>query len=330
MLYRVAVARQRRHDARETQERLHSRLLAAPAARIFTHGRSVVFVGYTVSRLRSVHPPLPQPALPPPDSTARHGAGVRAGGRHAMTPSPIQTNPDAQAAAAPGVRIARGILCSPRAWLPLLDTSNDEIRLGASTERHDSPGLSLMVGERVAVCRAGCLPSMPCVAGRASGFHAALTPTRDGDRRFIRAIEGRDNSPAACRRRTPAASGRRAQRAQCRCWRARCRHFRVREAQQIFAAYHLEHDRAESPAAAATLDRGAVRLGYSFTNAKRYGYSISRESGVRPASSPNWRDGTRRRRHVHARARTDIRGFVPLGLAPRHARPAWFGGRVRR
>ncbi len=92
---------------------------------------------------------------------------------------------------------------------------------------------------------------------------------------------------------------------------------RVRQAQQIFGAYHLEHDRAESAAAVGTLDRGAVRLGWSFTNAKRYGYSISRESGVAAGVVSELGGAALGGDGTSTLVRADVRGFVPMG--PRHA-----------
>jgi len=94
----------------------------------------------------------------------------------------------------------------------------------------------------------------------------------------------------------------------------------VRRRQSVFAAVHLSNERfdcseCELPVDA-SIERRAVRAGWTFANAKEYGYSISPEHGVTASVaselSPRSFGSTGDATAVIA----DLRGFLPA--APRH------------
>jgi len=315
VLYRVAL-----HGEGTTPreaERLPSPAGGARSPDIAPDGQSIVFVGYTAAGSDLFTLPLPpSPALPPPAGSpaATDLASVPAAGTMVPTTIPNEPLPP------PGAPYRPWRSLAPRAWLPLLDTSNDEVRLGASTSGIDPLGYhSWAASVSWSVARD---PALDAVApGARPDFTLAYAYARwqpslyaqfqdETTPLLLPSADGSSVQAIALRERSVDVG-------------AVLPVLRVREAQQIFAAYHFEHDRAESPAAAAMLDRGAVRLGYSFANAKRYGYSISRESGISAGlvtelgGTALGGDGT------STLVRTDIRGFVPLG--PRHAMLAMRG-----
>jgi len=303
-LYRVAV-----NGSGDTPPSAERWLAPAGGARspdLSPDGRVVVFVGYTADGFDLFSAPLPAPA----GSDARPERPDLAA--DALTPS--SQTPDAQPAAAAGAPYRPWKSLLPRAWLPLVDTSNDEVRLGAATAGTDPLGYHVWAASvSWSVARDTALD--PVSPGARPDFtvsyaYARWRPTLyaqiedETTPLLLPSADGSSVAAVALRQRSVDAG-------------AFLPFLRVRHAQQIFGAYHFEHDRAESANAAATLDRGAVRLGYSFANAKRYGYSISRESGVTAGlvselgGTALGGDGT------STLVRTDVRGFVPLG--PRHA-----------
>jgi hypothetical protein len=92
---------------------------------------------------------------------------------------------------------------------------------------------------------------------------------------------------------------------------------RVRWSQTLFAAWRLEHRAVEGGADRATAQQGALRAGWALATAKRFGYSISPERGVRTgiafesARRAFGSDADTSLLHV------DFRAFVPGW--PRHA-----------
>jgi Omp85 superfamily domain/WD40-like Beta Propeller Repeat len=88
---------------------------------------------------------------------------------------------------------------------------------------------------------------------------------------------------------------------------------RVRWVHTALAAYHVERLTTDTPATSATLMRAGVRTAWSFTSARRYGYSISQEDGVTLAVTGEFvRPGLGADASADA-VTADVRAFLPLG-----------------
>jgi dipeptidyl aminopeptidase/acylaminoacyl peptidase len=93
-----------------------------------------------------------------------------------------------------------------------------------------------------------------------------------------------------------------------------------RRTQSVFGAFHASGDRFEcgacAPVVDRTIQRHALRTGWSFNSARLYGYSISPEHGVTASIAGEWSPrafgSTGNSRAIVA----DLRGFAPL--SPRH------------
>jgi len=89
---------------------------------------------------------------------------------------------------------------------------------------------------------------------------------------------------------------------------------RVRWVQTALVAYHLEGLTQTTAAAQADLSRAGVRASWSFTSARRYGYSISDEDGFTLAATGEFlRPGLGSDGDADA-ATLDARAYLPLGL----------------
>jgi Tol biopolymer transport system component len=93
-----------------------------------------------------------------------------------------------------------------------------------------------------------------------------------------------------------------------------------RRTQSLFASVHASTERFEclecAPARNVAVDRRAVRVGWSFTTARTYGYSISREDGLRAAVSAEWVPRAFGSTGASRSVVLDFRGYAPAG--PRH------------
>lgn len=88
---------------------------------------------------------------------------------------------------------------------------------------------------------------------------------------------------------------------------------RVRWVQTALVAYHLEGLTQQTAATRAELTRAGIRSSWSFTSARRYGYSISDEDGVTLAVTGEMlRDGLGSDGRSDA-VTGDARAYVPLG-----------------
>lgn len=91
---------------------------------------------------------------------------------------------------------------------------------------------------------------------------------------------------------------------------------RVRWAHTVLAAYHVEQFSTTTAAAASDLRRAGVRTAWTFSSAKRYGHSISAESGITAAATAEIvRDGLGADGSAEAYT-GDLRAYVPIW--PRH------------
>jgi outer membrane protein assembly factor BamA len=91
----------------------------------------------------------------------------------------------------------------------------------------------------------------------------------------------------------------------------------VRHSETWLASYRFDRASVTGPFDEGEARRGSVRAGWSFTNAHRYGYSISQEGGVAAGVTSEL---TRPAFGADASAsflRADLRAYAPLG--PRHA-----------
>jgi hypothetical protein len=92
---------------------------------------------------------------------------------------------------------------------------------------------------------------------------------------------------------------------------------RVRWAHTVLAAYHVEQFSTTTTRAASELQRAGLRTAWTFSSAKRYGHSISAESGITAAATAEIvRDGLGADGSAEAYT-GDIRAYVPIW--PRHA-----------
>ncbi len=88
---------------------------------------------------------------------------------------------------------------------------------------------------------------------------------------------------------------------------------RVRWVHTALAAYHVERLTTDTPATSDTLTRAGVRTAWTFTSARRYGYSISQEDGVTMAVTGEFvRPGLGADASADA-VTADVRAFLPLG-----------------
>lgn len=95
---------------------------------------------------------------------------------------------------------------------------------------------------------------------------------------------------------------------------------RFRRAQSLFASFHVSSERFECPGcdtpADVSVDRRALRAGWSFSTAKEYGYSISREDGVMLSAASEWSPSAFGSTGTATTIVLDARGLVPA--FPRH------------
>jgi Tol biopolymer transport system component len=93
-----------------------------------------------------------------------------------------------------------------------------------------------------------------------------------------------------------------------------------RRTRLLTAALHVSADRlacgACEPAIDQQIDRRALRGGWSFSSARDYGYSVSREEGVRASVSGEWSPRALGSTGDSRSLVVDVRGYAPA--APRH------------
>jgi dipeptidyl aminopeptidase/acylaminoacyl peptidase len=202
----------------------------------------------------------------------------------------------------------------PRAWLPIITASNDEVRLGASAAGADAlayhgwaASASWSVARRPELdpVSPGRRPDVTVLYEYSRWRPTLYADASDETTPFLLPSTGTDPAvPVAIRNRAIEAG-------------VALPFRRVRRAHALFSAYRFERSRIEVADRAQTLDRGALRAGWTFDSSKRYGYSISPESGI---ESGFVLEAVRAALGGHGNAtllKGDLRAFIPLG--PRHA-----------
>jgi hypothetical protein len=202
---------------------------------------------------------------------------------------------------------------APRAWEPVVESRDNRLRLGASTY-----GVDVLERHVVSATATWAVTTNDDYAGLAPAsrpdwsasyayqrwqptFYAMAT-----DRTSLFDVVGANGV------RLPVAQ--REQTIDVGVWRA---FRRVRWAHTVLAAYHVEEYTTTTSALTSDLQRAGVRTGWTFSSAKRYGHSISVESGVTMAATAElFRPGLGADGSAEAYT-ADMRAYVPLWL--RHA-----------
>jgi hypothetical protein len=267
---------------------------------ISADGRTVAFVGYTAAGQDVFTLPFSCPA---PDENAPGGLVGSKLGRLDDTTPPMSS---------PRAYSPWSTLW-PRAWYPVVDTSDNEVRVGASVGGVDALGYHAWAAS--ATWQAARSSDLDPVSPGARP-DVALVYVYDrwrpsffaqyGDETTPLRVSGDDGvaRPVALRER----SGEMGMTLPFR---------RVRFSQSLFGSYRFEHDTARGPMDDSARDLGALRAGWTFQSAKRYGHSISPEggvslgAGVERAAAALGGDGDA------TFGRADVRAYLALG--PAHA-----------
>lgn len=249
-------------------------------------GQSLVFVGYTNDGFDLF-------ALQWVDAEWQQ---VAAGVKDEAAPRPASDGSEPADEAEAGRPYRPGRQLWPRFWTPTIESDGDETSFGAATAGSDALGRhSYAVGGAWST------------AGRPD-WYAAYVYDRWRPSVFANTSDDRDswlegevrtrelNVGVAVPFRT------------------------VRHAQSVFGALHVSNERFDcaacAPAVDASIERRALRAGWSFTTAKEYGYSISAEEGLRASiaaeTSPEGLGATGTASTLVA----DLRAYIPA--APRH------------
>jgi hypothetical protein len=288
-------------------ERLTGQAGGARAPDVARDGRSVVFVGYTIDGYDLFSMPLPAAGTQPAFVT---GEAARVlpqptGGENASTAVAVDATPSSP--------YRPWSTIGPRAWLPVIETGDHEMRAGAATGGADALGYHAWAATATwAVAQEAAVE--PVSSGSRPDLLLAYAydrwrPTffaQYGDETTPLLIGGGSGSarrPVALRERSVDAG-------------LLVPFRRVRWSQSALALWRREHDAVSGPSDQGTFDRGALRVGWAANTARRYGYSISPEGGIAAGAAVEL---ARRSLGGDGNAelyRTDARVFLPLG--PRH------------
>ncbi|MFL6279884.1 MAG: BamA/TamA family outer membrane protein, partial [Vicinamibacterales bacterium] len=223
---------------------------SAQSPAVSPDGKTIVFVGYTTDGYDLFSLPLASASWTPVDSAAVSAAPAQA---ERPPASPPNTNPDTV------YRPWRTLV--PQFWMPVVESDSGELSAGATTGASDALGRHAY-GATVAWTSSRLRPDWSIFYGYDRWwptFFVTMSddtdPWRGGEIRTREVNAGALFNIA-----------------------------RVRWSQTVLTAI----DASEDAFACQSCDdpplrpvrRGAIRTGWSFTNAKSYGYSISRESGT--------------------------------------------------
>jgi hypothetical protein len=196
----------------------------------------------------------------------------------------------------------------PRGWEPLVEHRDDRWRLGGAV-------VGIDVLERHAVSASGTWAvsgGTDLAPGPRPDWDAGYTYQRWQPSLYITARDRTTLFDAVTRAGAIVPVAQREQTLDIGIWRPIRR---VRWVQTALLAYHLEGVTQETASARAELSRAGVRASWSFSSARRYGYSISEEDGVTLAVT-----GEMLRPGLGSDGRSDAvtadaRAYVPLGWA---------------
>ena len=220
--------------------------------------------------------------------------------------SPDRVGPDESAPYRPWATLA------PRAWEPRIEARDDRIRLGASAYGTDVLGRHVLSGEATWAITSSDEHRGLSPAGRPD-WSASYTYQRWQPALFVVASDRTSLFSAVAPTGEVLPLAQREQTLDAGVWRA---FRRVRWAHTVLAAYHVEQFSTTTPRAGSELRRAGLRTAWTFSTAKRYGHSISTESGVTAAATAEIvRDGLGADGSAEAYT-GDLRAYVPIW--PRH------------
>jgi hypothetical protein len=198
----------------------------------------------------------------------------------------------------------------PRAWLPIIEQRDDRVLVGAAVEAVD------VLARHVASANAAWPVTTGSVAANLAprarpDWEAAYTYQRwqpafyvaaqDRTSLFDAVTSSGSRVPVAQREQTVDVGVSRPFR-------------RVRWVQTALAAYHAEQLTTDTPASRDARTRAGLRTAWTFTSARRYGYSISLEDGVTMAVTGEFiRPGVGADGSAEGLT-ADVRAYLPLGL----------------
>ena len=257
---------------------------SAQSPDVSSDGATLVYVGYTAAGYDLFSIPLSNAAWEP------------------VTESPNQpaAPPRAEAAAVqPTVSTSYDPLRTlvPRYWTPIVETTDDEVSVGAATGAFDALG------------RHGYFAGAAWSTRARPDWYAGYAYDRWRPTFFADVSDDTDPWRDGTRRTTEFNTG------------AIVRFRKIRQSQLLFGSVHGASEAFEcgscSPPVDVTITRRAVRAAWIIDTSRRYGYSISDEEGVSVTTSGEW---TRKALGATGDATAmivDGRGFVRVG--PRHA-----------
>jgi hypothetical protein len=201
---------------------------------------------------------------------------------------------------------------APRAWEPLVEWRDNRLRLGAGAYGTDVLGRHVVSATATWAVTSSDEHRDLAPSGRpdwnASYTYQRWTPAiyavvTDRTSLFDVVGPGGTLQAVAQRERTFDAG----------VWRA---FRRVRWAHTVLAAYHVEQFETTTARTESDLRRAGVRAAWTFSSAKRYGHSISQESGVTAAATAEIFGGGLGSDGRGEAFTGDLRGYLPLW--PRH------------
>jgi hypothetical protein len=261
-------------------------------------GRSIVYVGYTTDGYDLFRIEI---------DTAPAAAPQTGGAPASQTSGPPTTPTDVRASGPyrPWSSLA------PRLWLPIVENGTDEWRMGAATGGTDALGYHAW-GAAATWSVLSPAELAPVVPGRRPNVTVSYAYARWRPTLFAQFTD--ETTPllvgADDARRPLAIQERRMEFGTYVPFR------RVRWRQAVLASYSADRAIFTGPRDDRQVDRGAIRLGWAFDSARRYGYSISRVDGVSAGVTTELARPGLGADGSATFTRADVRGFVPLW--PRH------------
>jgi hypothetical protein len=202
----------------------------------------------------------------------------------------------------------------PRAWLPVIETGDNELRIGAAAAGTDALGYHSWSGNATwSVARDAALA--PVAPGARPDVTVAYAYQRWRPTFYVQAKD--ETTPVLLPASASSGAVALAIREQNLDTGVVLPFRRVRRTSWLLAAYHVEHNVLSSERDRQAIDRGALRFGAAFSSIRRYGYSISPEWGVSAgASAEIARPGIGSDGSADL-VRGDVRTYLPIGM--RHA-----------
>jgi Tol biopolymer transport system component len=311
-------------DVADASERLTHEAGGAFYPDVSKDSRTLVFVGYTTDGYDLFTVPLRDPvSLPPPvtesagalaagDSVAAssHTSGKDVSTTGYRPQTGVATDNNIDSTVAPQYRPWSTLW--PRAWLPVIETNDYEVRAGAAAAGFDALGYhnwaatvtwSVARDASVEPVSPGARPDLQLVYAYDRWWPTLFGQYTDETTPLLIREQGIER-PVALRDRSIEVG-------------AAVPFRRVRWSQAALVSWRREHDVVSGPVDSGSFDRGGFRFGWQLNTAKTYGYSISPEEGVTTGVSAEL---VRRAFGSDGDAemfRADARCFLPLG--PPHA-----------